>query len=148
MLPSVFNRKSNAIPRSFVDDFFTDSFLPKFVDWNWNHTDASTPAVNVEENDKEFLIDVAAPGLDKQDFKVNIDNNVLTISSQKESKNEENRDGYLRREFNYSSFSRAFTLPENTEASKIKASHKNGVLSISIPKSEIKAKQTTEIKIS
>jgi len=146
MLPSVFNRKNSAVPRSFVDEFFNDSFLPKFLDWNYEST--STPAVNVEETEKEYLIDVAAPGLEKEDFKVSIDNNVLTISSKKEVKNEENREGYLRREFNYSSFSRAFTLPENTETSKIKASHKNGVLSISIPKSQAKVKQATEIKIS
>jgi HSP20 family protein len=146
MLPSVLSRRNSAVPRNFVDEFFNDSFLPKFFDWNFDS--ANTPAVNVEENDKEYLIDVAAPGLDKQDFKVNIDDNVLTISSKKEVKNEENRDGYLRREFNYTSFSRAFTLPENTDSSKIKASHKNGILSITIPKAEAKAKQVTEIKIS
>jgi len=148
MLPSVLSRRNSTVPRNFVDEFFSDNFLPKFLDWNWNFENTSTPAVNVEETEKEFLIDVAAPGLDKQDFKVNIDDNVLTISSKKEVKNEENRDGYLRREFNYSTFSRAFTLPENTESSKIKASHKNGVLTISIPKSEAKAKQVSEIKIS
>ncbi len=146
MLPSVFNRKGSAVPRNFVDEFFNDSFLPRFLDWNYEST--NTPAVNVEETEKEYLIDVAAPGLEKEDFKVNVDNNILTISSTKEVKNEEKRDGYLRREFNYSSFSRAFTLPENTETSKIKASHKNGVLSICIPKSEAKVKQVTEIKIS
>jgi HSP20 family protein len=146
MLPSVFRSRSSAVPRNFVDDFFNDSFLPGFMDWNFENT--SMPAVNVEETDREYTIDVAAPGLDKQDFSVNVDNKVLTISSKKEMNNEEKRDGFLRREFNYSSFSRSFTLPENTDASKIKASHKNGVLSISIPKTEVKPKQSTEIKIS
>jgi HSP20 family protein len=146
MLPSVFSRKNGTVPRNFVDEFFNDSYLPRFLDWNYEST--NTPAVNVEETEKEYQIEVAAPGLEKEDFKVNIDRNVLTISSTKENKNEEKRDGYLRREFNYNSFSRAFTLPDNTETTKIKASHKNGVLSISIPKVEAKAKQTTEIKIS
>jgi HSP20 family protein len=147
MLPNVLSRKNNTVPRNFVDEFFNDAFLPRFFDWTNNIQNTSSPAVNVEETDKEYLIDVAAPGLDKKDFKLSLDENVLTISSQKEQSNEEKKDGYLRREFNYSSFSRSFTLPENTDAAQIKASHKNGVLTISIPKQEEKAKVSKEIKI-
>lgn len=147
MLPNVLSRKNSTVPRNFVDEFFNDNLLPRFFDWGNNWTSTSVPAVNVEENDKEYVIDVAAPGLDKKDFKVSLDENVLTISSQLEKNSEEKKDGYLRREFNYSTFSRSFTLPEDTDASQIKASHKNGVLSINIPKHEAKAKVTKEIKI-
>jgi len=148
MLPNVLSRKNSTVPRNFVDEFFNDNFFPKFFDWTSNWQSTSVPAVNVEETDKEYVIDVAAPGLDKKDFKLSLDENVLSISSQNEQSNEEKKDGYLRREFNYSSFSRSFTLPENTDASQIKASHKNGVLTISIPKNEEKAKVSKEIKIS
>jgi HSP20 family protein len=148
MLPNVLSRKNSTVPRNFVDEFFNDNFLPRFFDWGTNWSNTNLPAVNVEETEKEYVIDVAAPGLDKNDFKVSLDENVLTISSQKEQNSEEKKDGYLRREFNYSTFSRSFTLPEDTDASQIKAAHKNGVLSIAIPKHEAKAKVSKEIKIS
>lgn len=145
MLPTI--RKHRTLPGSFIDEFFSDNFWPKFLDWDRNYENSNIPAVNVEETDKEYRIDVAAPGLEKKDFNITVDNNVLTISSNKEHSNEEKKEGYLRREFNFNSFSRSFTLPENTEASKIKASHKNGVLNISIPKSEVEVKKALEIKI-
>jgi HSP20 family protein len=148
MLPNVLSRKNSTVPRNFVDEFFNDNFLPRFFDWGTNWTNTNVPAVNVEETEKEYVIDVAAPGLDKKDFKVSLDENVLTISSQKEQSSEEKKEGYLRREFNYSTFSRSFTLPEDTDASQINAVHKNGVLSIAIPKHEAKAKVSKEIKIS
>jgi HSP20 family protein len=145
MLPTL--RKHRTMPGSFIDEFFNDNFWPRFLDGDRNYANSNVPAVNVEESDKEFQIEVAAPGLDKKDFKVNIEENVLTISSSKESSTEEKEKGYLRREFNYNSFSRSFTLPENTDATKINASHKNGVLNISIPKEEVKVKKLQEIKI-
>ena len=148
MLPNVLSRRNSTVPRNFVDEFFNDDFFPKFFNTASNWSNASVPAVNVEETEKEYVIDVAAPGLEKKDFKVTLDENVLTISSQTEQNSEEKKEGYLRREFNYSSFSRSFTLPEDTDGKEIKASHKNGVLTISIPKHEAKAKVSKEIKIS
>lgn len=98
----------------------------------------SVPAVNIKENDNEFEIDVAAPGLKKEDFKLNLDNNVLTISSEKEIRNEEKdeKGNYTRQEFGYQSFSRSFTLPEMVDADKIKANYKDGILKINVPKRE------------
>ena len=96
----------------------------------------NVPAVNVSETDKEFSLTIAAPGLDKKDFKVDAYDDMLTISAEKER--EEKSERYNRREYNYSSWSRSFTLPENCDASKINAEYKNGELKIVIPKMEIK----------
>lgn len=145
MLPIV--RKHRTLPGSFIDELFNDNFLPGFFNWDRNFEDSNVPAVNVEESDKAYVIDVSAPGLDKKDFKLTVDDSTLTISSVKELSDEEKKDGYLRKEFSYNTFSRSFTLPENTDASKIKASHKNGVLSINIPKAKVEVQKALEIKI-
>jgi HSP20 family protein len=108
------------------------------------------PAVNVLENHDKYMIEVAAPGLEKKDFHIDLENNLLTISSEKEFKHEEEKEGkFMRREFGYSSFKRSFTLPESIDAEKIGASYKEGVLQISIPKKEeAKQKPPRQIAIS
>jgi HSP20 family protein len=116
-------------------DFFGENIL------NENDDLETTPSVNIAENKDGFRIEVAAPGLNKEDFKINIDKNMLEILSEKESKSESDSskesDGkYYRREFRYSSFKRAFTLPEYADTDHIKATYKNGVLDVSIPKRE------------
>lgn len=146
MLPRVF-RSTRPMHGSLMNDFFNDDFFTMLPSLDRDYKNSSSPAVNVEETDKAYVIDVAAPGLDKKDFSVNIDGNVLNISSAKEINNEEKADGFLLREFNYNSFSRSFTLPENTDASKIKASHKNGILQINIPKEAVSVQKAHEIKI-
>ena len=99
----------------------------------------NVPAVNVNETDKEFALTIAAPGLEKKDFKVDAYDDMLTISAEKEKEVKEGKDGrYNRREYNYSSWSRSFTLPENCNSGKINAEYKNGELKIVIPKMEIK----------
>jgi len=97
----------------------------------------NVPAVNVNETDKEFALTIAAPGLEKKDFKVDAYDDMLTISAEKEEK-EEKSGRYNRREYNYTSWSRSFTLPENCNSGKINAEYKNGELKIVIPKMEIK----------
>jgi len=143
MLPSLRNRTS--LP-SLVEEYFNGDFLPRFFDVeNYN----SVPAVNIVESKDEYRIDVAAPGLNKDDFRINIEKNVLTVSSEKEEKREENEDKIMRKEFSYYSFKRCFSLPDTVNADKIKASHKDGILQISIPKrEEAKEKPAREIKIS
>lgn len=145
MLPNVFRNRTNWETPSVWSSFFNDDFTKSF--FGTDYENKSLPAVNVAENEKEFRIDVAAPGLDKSDFHLNVDDNVLTISSTKKSEGEDKSNGFIRREFNYSSFSRSFSLPEGTNVNDIKASHKNGVLEIRIPKS-VKVKTQKEIKIS
>jgi HSP20 family protein len=143
MIPML--RNSRFLP-SFNDDFFGKDFLADFFD---SSTHKSIPEVNVMENKDEFRIEVAAPGLAKNDFKVDINNNVLTISSEKEAKDVEENEKFIRREFSYNSFQRSFSLPETVNQDKISANHKDGILTISIPKrDEAKEKPKREIKIS
>jgi HSP20 family protein len=138
-------RNLNSLP-SFVEEFFNHE-LP--YSWNRNWATVSTPAVNIVENKDEFRIEVAAPGLDKEDFKINLENEQLTISANKEVKKEEKDENYTRREFSYSTFCRTFSLPETVHGEKIKAAHKDGILTIHVPKKEeAKPKPAREIAIS
>lgn len=99
----------------------------------------NVPAVNVSETDKDFRLTFAAPGMDKKDFKVEAFDDMLTISAEKEKEEKEEKNGrYNRREYNYSSWSRSFTLPENCDLGKIDANYLNGELKIMIPKLEVK----------
>ena len=99
----------------------------------------NSPAVNVSETDKEFKLSFAAPGLEKKDFKVDAYDEMLTISAEHETEKKEEKNGrFNRREYNYSSWSRSFTLPENCDTGKIDAEYKNGELKILIPKIEVK----------
>ena len=97
-------------------------------------------------DEKSFEIEVAAPGVSKEDFKINLENQTLTVFSEIKEENEESKSNYTRREFAYNNFSRSFTLPKNIVADKIKADYKDGILIISIPKDE-KTKLTREIKV-
>lgn len=117
---------------SFFDDFFTREWFNNDV----ARTRTTMPAVNIEETDDEFRIEVAAPGYKKNDFKVELNNDVLTISSEK--KFEDDGDNKMaRREFYYESFSRSFRLPENVvNGEKINAQYENGLLHINLPKKE------------
>ena len=143
MLPML--RKHSYLP-SFADEFFGKDFLSNLVE---NQCDFSMPAVNVVETKDNFRIEVAAPGLNKEDFKIDLHNNLLTISSETEEKSEENDEKIMRREFSYCSFKRTFSLPDLVEHDKIAASHKNGVLYIEIPKrEEAKEKPVRQINIS
>ncbi len=143
MLPVLKNR--NRVP-SLMDEFFGRDLLDNIFP---DQTGVSMPAVNVIDGPDEFRIEVAAPGLDKNDFKVDLDNRMLTISCEKEQKKEDNEDRFMRREFSYTSFRRTFSLPEGVDAEKVKAHHKNGVLNIHIPKKEeAKQKPPRQISIS
>lgn len=97
---------------------------------------SNVPAVNVSETDKEYIVVVAAPGMDRKDFQVETDEDMLTISAEKEKEEREGR--YNRREYNYSSWSRSFSLPEDCNPEKIDAEYKSGELRITIPKTVIK----------
>jgi HSP20 family protein len=130
---------------SLVEEFFNGEVFPKFFDADTQH---SIPAVNIIENKDEYRIDVAAPGLNKEDFKINLENNVLTVTSAKEERKEEKDEKYMRKEFSYFSFNRSFTLPMTVDSEKIKATQKDGILQILIPKKEeARLKPLREIKI-
>ena len=143
MLPSL--KTSNAWP-SLVEEFFNNDVFPRFFE---SESRRSLPAVNIVESKDDYRIELAAPGLNKEDFKINLDNRVLTVSSEKEEKQESDGDKVMRKEFSYYSFSRSFTLPETVNAEKITANHKDGILHIMIPKrDEAKVKPSRDIKIS
>ena len=147
MLPTIV-RKRNYTSPNFWDELFNDNYTPKFFEWNHDRNGSSHPAVNVDETDKEYRIEVAAPGLEKEDIKVAVEEGVLSISSEKKTDSEEKNDSYIRKEFSYNSFCRSFTLPKETNVDKISAVHKNGVLNVHIPKVEVKVKKAKEVKIS
>lgn len=115
--------------------------MPRLFDFETDLFDGGTqtPLANMVETNKEYKIEVSVPGFKKDDFDINIDNGVLTISSEKEeeTKDEDKDKNYFRREFSYSSFSRTFTLPENVDESKINAHYENGMLEVTIPKKEV-----------
>jgi HSP20 family protein len=132
-------------PALLAEDFLRNNFLDDLLDTDSGY---NTAAVNIVEGKEDFTIEVAAPGLAKEDYKINLNHNVLTISSSKENKKEEKNDKYTRKEFSYSSFSRSFTLPESVEPEKISASCKDGILYVNIPKrEEAKVKPPREIAI-
>jgi len=105
------------------------------------------PAVNILDNKDNYIMELAAPGLKKGDFKIKLDNQLLTISSEKKEEKEEQEENYTRKEFVFSSFSRSFTLPKTIVFDKIKADYKDGILIVNLPKKEEEAKLTREIKV-
>ena len=118
---------------------FDDFFKP----WNeWIDNSAlrgramSVPAVNIMEHKDEYQVSLAAPGLNKEDFKIDVDGNMLTISSEKEKNREEKDKRFTRKEYSYSSFSRSFTLPEEINKEKIEAKYEDGVLKLCLPRKE------------
>ncbi|HOZ88327.1 MAG TPA: Hsp20/alpha crystallin family protein [Bacteroidia bacterium] len=141
------NGNGSLFPSVLSNFFSTDVFgRPTILEPNWAFPD--TPSVNITENNKNFKIEMAAPGLNKKDFKVETDNGVLTLSYEK--KNEENKtdENYTRREFSYESFSRSFTLPENSLPEKILAHYEDGILRLELPKKEVAtAKPKKEIPV-
>nr|WP_321409376.1 Hsp20/alpha crystallin family protein [uncultured Carboxylicivirga sp.] len=144
-------RLNNRFPSmpSIFDRFF-DGELMDWNNSNFSSTNTTMPAVNVKENDNEFSIDVAAPGMKKDDFKVSYDNGRLTISSEFKNESEEKEDEKVtRREFSYQSFQRSFTVEETAvESENISASYENGILHITLPKrEEIKPKPAKQIDI-
>ena len=132
MSPNALTKPTNVLP-SFVNEFFKP-----WNDWldNGFERAVSVPAVNITETDKQYNVSVAAPGMQKEDFKIALDRDILTISAEKEETKEEKDKQYNRREYNYSSFSRSFTLPAEVKRDKIEAKYEDGVLHLVLPKNE------------
>lgn len=132
-----------------VDDFFSNDLFD-LNSRNIATLGTTLPAVNIEETDKEIMFDLAAPGMKKEDFEVELSNNILSISSEHEEKKEEkNKKGeFIRKEYSYKSFVRSFNLPEYANDSKIDATYKDGVLHVVVGKKEIgTTKKAKSIKI-
>lgn len=133
---------------NWLDDIFNRDLIPSVFTSNFN-TGITLPKVNIKETANDFAVEMAVPGLKKSDFQIDIDNQVLSISTETKEDNERKEENYTRREFGYSSFKRTFTLPESVNADKINASYNEGILSILLPKKEeAKQKPARSIKIS
>jgi HSP20 family protein len=136
-------QRRNVVAPRFIDAFdsiFNDQFLaPAAV--------SKVPAVNIIESEAGFAIELAVPGLKKEDFKINVDKNLLTVAA--EVKKEEAAEGknYTKKEFSYSSFSRSFTLPESVDQTKIEAEYTDGILKLAVAKKEEAKLQAREIAI-
>jgi HSP20 family protein len=126
-----------------------DDFLRPWNEWfdngGFSGRTLKVPAVNITENKDDFNVALAVPGMKKEDFNIDVEGNMLTISCEKEEKKEEKDAKYTRMEFNFSSFSRSFTLPEEVNREKIDARYDDGVLKLSLPKKE-EAKKLTANK--
>lgn len=121
---------------NILNDFFRNDWLD-FSNRNYSLTNTTLPSVNIKESEEAFIVEMAAPGLDKNDFKISLNSRTLMISSEKKSENEVKEDSqYSRREFSYQSFCRSFSLPESADAEKISARYENGILLVNIPKRE------------
>jgi HSP20 family protein len=132
-------RKNSPVFSPFLDNFFESDFFD-------NRSAGNLPSANIKEKDDRFEIELAIPGFDKSDVKIELNDGLLTISSEKKDEKEEKDGHYSRREFQYSAFSRSFRLPENVKDEDIKAQFKNGVLLVDIPKAqEIKKVKSIEI---
>ncbi|MEN6456991.1 MAG: Hsp20/alpha crystallin family protein [Prolixibacteraceae bacterium] len=131
MLPLVRSRRNTP---SLFDDFFGSNF------WNDLYEKSgfkATPGVNVYEGKDNYEIEVAAPGLEKKDFHIDVKDSVLTVSSEKKEEREKKEGNkVVFSEFNYTSFSRSFQLPDGIDINKISASHQNGILKVTLPKRE------------
>lgn len=122
------------------DNFFNDNFLS-------DRMVSRVPAVNISETDEHYHIELAVPGLSKEDFKINLDENVLSISAEKKEESQEEKKNYSRKEYSYTSFVRSFNLPDSVDQSSIEAAYQNGVLKIDVAKREEAKHQTREISI-
>ena len=140
--------KFNNSQRNAVSPWFNDVFDSLFNDSVLNDRFVTkTPAVNIAETENAFEIELAVPGLKKEDFKINLDKNVLSVSAEKKAENVEEGKKYSKREYSYTSFVRSFTLPEVADQAKIEAEYTDGILKLNVAKKEEAKAQTREISV-
>lgn len=145
-MTTVVKRRRSSTPslaRTLFPDFFDlDRLLD--IDFPGFTTISQLPMVNIKEEKDKYQLELAAPGMKKDDFEIEMDNHLLTISYEKERETTAEEDNYTRREYNYSSFSRSFHLPEWVDEKKISARYDNGILIVSLPKSATAEKEKTK----
>ena len=123
------------MPSIFSNFFDMDRFFEPFP-FGSGMMSGRIPAANVSENDREYRIELAVPGMTREDLKINIENNVLSVSGEKKDEKKEETDRYTRREYSYNSFARSFQLPEHVKSEEINAAYRDGVLTLNIPQKE------------
>jgi len=134
------NRAVSPFFNDVFDSILNDSFLS-------DKLSSRVPAVNIAETEGEFQIELAAPGLKKEDFKINLDKNVLSVSAEKKTENVEEGKKFSKREYNYNSFTRSFTLPETADQTSIAAEYTDGILKLNVAKKEEAKLQAREIAV-
>jgi len=134
------NHGVNPFFSDVFDSILNDSFLS-------DKLSSRVPAVNIAETEDEFQIELAAPGLKKEDFKISLDKNVLSVTADKKVENVEEGKKFSKREYSYNSFTRSFTLPETADAAKIEAEYVDGVLKLNVAKKEEAKIQSREIAV-
>lgn len=144
--------KRNEHPFQGLPKLFEDFFGRELWDWrkdNFSDTNTTIPSVNIRETENNYQLQLAAPGMEKADFNIKLEDNRLIISSARQQEQETKEAHYTRKEFSYQSFQRSFTLPEHTvDADKIKARYENGLLTVDIPKKETsRQKASRQIEI-
>lgn len=132
-------KKNGGFPSLLTDFFSPNSLLGReFFDFDsemWpTRLGVNVPTANIKESKKDYMLELAAPGLERKDFNIEIDNNILSISAEKEEETKKEEGDYSRKEYSFNSFCRTFTLPENIKEDNIKAKYENGVLKLTIPK--------------
>ena len=142
-------RVSRPLTRWFnspIDRFFRNDLMDF---WDGNNLPETVPSLNIREEKNDYKVELAVPGLKKEDFNIDVDGNVMTISCDKETETKDVREnGFTRREYDYSCFSRSFTLPDNADVNKVHAKYSDGVLSLDIPKkAEALKERTQKIKV-
>ncbi|MBQ6750196.1 MAG: Hsp20/alpha crystallin family protein [Bacteroidaceae bacterium] len=147
MMPTIYSTRNQGWIPALFNDFFDDNWMPTVKYYH-----GTTPAVNVSEDKNEYKVEIAAPGMTKDDFNIQLTSDgdiVISMEKKTDNKNENDKKTYLRREFSYSKFEQRFTLPDNVEKQKITAGMTDGVLTINIPKKteEEKAKESLHIEI-
>lgn len=125
-------------------NFFDDSFFGKYVDKFW---DTSSPAINIKNTDNEYAMEVVVPGFKKEDINIDVKNDILTISAEAEEETSDKNKDYTRKEYNFSSFSHSFHLPDNAKDDAIEASYNNGVLTLIIPKINKQVTSSKKVEI-
>jgi len=136
--------KRNPIALDIFDLDRLDRFIERFFEDTTE--EVKVPAIDIKEEKDKYIMEVELPGFTEKDVELKVENNVLTLSSKKEESKEESKKGYIRKERKSYSFSRSFNLPENTNVDKIKASFKNGILNIEIPKAPESQPKYIEVK--
>ena len=140
---SALTKVKGALP-TFFDDFFSKPWNEWFDGNGLLQRTLTVPAVNIEEENNHYKASLAVPGMNKDDFRIDVEGDILTISAEKEEKKEEKDKKYTRKEYNYSSFTRNFTLPEEVKKDNIDARYTNGVLELILPKKEVSKERTTQ----
>ena len=138
------NGQKNHAVNPFFNDVFDSILNDSFLN---DRSSNRVPAVNIAETENEFQIELAAPGLKKEDFKINLDKNVLSVSSEKKVENVEESKKFSKREYSYNTFTRSFTLPETAEYANISAEYTDGILKLSVAKREEAKFQSREIAV-